>query len=270
MVMDIYVLWLNFDESKNLSYTRKYLMEPKTLLIRIGDFFFKYRNAIFPAVMLTLFLSARPPLTYFGSETLEDMVDTIAVGLVLGGLALRGAVIGYRYIKRGGLNKKVYAENLVTDGFFGVCRNPLYVGNMMIYEGVLLKHGNPMTFILGTLFFMFVYKAIIAAEEYFLRNEFGEAYKAYCADVPRWRMQWSKLKGATEGMKFNLRRALIKDYSTIANGLVTLLILEMLEQQNDATGASVDWLPLVAMMAAVVAAALAVRVAKKRKILVAD
>lgn len=241
-------------------------MEQKTTLIKIGDFFFKYRNFLFPAFMVAILLGNRPPSEYFGSETAEEVVDNFALLLVLLGLGLRSAVIGFRYIKRGGLNKKVYAEKLVTDGFFAVCRNPLYVGNMLIYEGVLLKHGNVWTLAIGTAFFVFVYTAIIAAEEFFLRREFGAAYEEYCRDVPRWRMKWARLKGATEGMKFNFSRALIKDYSTIANAVVTLMILQLLEEETGANG-TIDAQPFAIGIAAVILLALAVRVAKKRGIL---
>ncbi|MFM9889586.1 MAG: methyltransferase family protein [Rickettsiales bacterium] len=243
-------------------------MEQKTTLIKIGDFFFKYRNFIFPIFLVVLLLGKRPPSEYFGSEEAEDVVDTIAVILALAGLSLRGAVIGFSYIKRGGLNKKVYAENLVTDGFFAVCRNPLYVGNILIYAGLLLKHGDLLVLVLGSAFFLFVYTAIVAAEEYFLRNGFGDAYREYCRDVPRWRMKWPRLKAATEGMKFNLKKALVKDYGTIINVVVTLTILEMLEQTSAAESAEPpNWFMFAAIIGCVIAMGLVVRVAKRRGVL---
>ena len=41
-------------------------MERKNWLVKTGDFFFKYRNGIFPAVMLGLFL-LQPPAQRFKS-----------------------------------------------------------------------------------------------------------------------------------------------------------------------------------------------------------
>ncbi len=240
-------------------------MEPKTTLIRIGDFFFKYRNYLFPAFLVALFLSFRTRDAYFGIEQLETIKDVLSVLLAFAGLALRAAVIGFRYIKRGGLNKKVYAENLVTDGFFGVCRNPLYVGNIMIYAGVLLMHGNPAVFMIGMAFFLFVYHAIVAAEEYFLRTNFGAGYAEYCGHVPRWRMKWSQLKAATEGMQFNFKRALLKDYGTVANTVVTLALLELLEQVQFYPNV---WTGFFAVLiGGIVVAGLAIRYGKKRGIL---
>lgn len=247
-------------------------MEQKTTLIAIGDFFFKYRNFLFPALLIALFATSAPPHSYLGSDLIEDVVDGAALLLVALGLGLRSAVIGYRYIKRGGLNKKVYAENLVTDGFFAVCRNPLYVGNFLIYIGVLAKHGHPIVFVLGVAFFAFVYTAIVAAEEYFLRTNFCEAYVAYCKDVPRWRMNWSRLRAATEGMTFNFKRAIVKDYSTITNALVTLILLEVWEEVHyrTVTGEAVHWLAFCVLGAVIIAGALGIKVAKKRGVLTAS
>jgi len=52
------------------------------------------------------------------------------------GQAVRGATIGLAYIVRGGKEGKPYADGLVTEGIFRHCRNPLYVGNILMLLGV--------------------------------------------------------------------------------------------------------------------------------------
>lgn len=199
----------------------------KQTMIRIGNFFFRYRNRLFPLIVLTLFALATPGQTFLASKAYGELRDWLAIAIALSGLAVRGLVIGYAYIKRGGLNKKVYADNLVTEGLFGVCRNPLYVGNMLIYAGVFLLHGNIWVAITGTLVFALIYQCIILAEEAFLENKFGEGYTRYCSEVARWVPDISKFREATEGMKFNIARAIQKDYSTIATTLVMLVLAQM-------------------------------------------
>ena len=54
-----------------------------------------------------------------GSVTAERVKDVVALLILLAGLALRATVIGYAYIQRGGLKKRVYASDLVTEGMFG-------------------------------------------------------------------------------------------------------------------------------------------------------
>ena len=132
----------------------------KNLMLSIGNFFFKYRNQAFPLIIVALFVAAPPAATVLGSATLERWKDAAALLIVSAGLILRATVIGYAYIKRGGLNKRVYAKDLVTEGMFGVCRNPLYVGNMLIYSGLFLFHGNPVVVAVGCLLFGFIYQCL--------------------------------------------------------------------------------------------------------------
>jgi len=202
----------------------------KGLMISIGNFLFKHRNHLFPLYILALFLLFRPPACRLHTANPADSLHTVAAVLVaLAGLVVRGVVIGLAYIKRGGLNKKVYAANLVTEGMFSVCRNPLYVGNMLIYAGLFLLFGNTWCSVIGILSFWFIYECIIAAEENFLRNKFGEAYDEYCRDVPRWLPMVSKIPAAVTGMKFDWRKVIFKDYSTMTSTLVFLICIQLWE-----------------------------------------
>lgn len=239
----------------------------KTTWIRVGDFFFKYRNVAFPVILVVLFVAFRTPDRYFGKESLENWKDALAIAITAAGLALRAAVIGFAYIKRGGLDKKVYAEDLVTRGFFGICRNPLYLGNMLIYAGVFLMHGNPWVFVIGTLSYFLIYESIIAAEEFFLRGKFGAGYEEYCRDVPRWIPSPGKLAEATEGMRFNVKRVVLKDYPTIANACVALLLLQLLETYENGTAEAfrADLASYGTLMLVILVVAIAISVAKKRK-----
>ena len=110
-------------------------------IIKIGDFFFKYRNKVFPLIIFIMFVLFSPTSSFI-NERIENIKDIIACVISISGLVIRGIVIGYAYIKRGGRNKKVYATELVTEGMFTICRNPLYFGNMLIYGGVVLMHGR--------------------------------------------------------------------------------------------------------------------------------
>jgi len=239
----------------------------KSLWVKIGDFFFKYRNAVFPVILIGLFVGFRPANAYFGQESLEHWKDAAAIAITLSGLAFRASVIGFAYIKRGGLNKKVYADNLVTEGFFGVCRNPLYVGNMLIYIGVFVMHGNPWVMVLGILSYWLIYESIIAAEEYFLRAKFGPGYEAYCRDVPRWLPKFSRLRDSIEGMEFNFKRVLVKDYTTIANGFMALLLLELLETYHfePAEVFERELIVTLVIVALLIAATAFISIAKRKK-----
>ncbi|MEQ8402481.1 MAG: isoprenylcysteine carboxylmethyltransferase family protein [Roseitalea porphyridii] len=242
-------------------------MQQKSLWVKIGDFFFRYRNAVFPVILVVLFLGFAPPAQYFDRENLEEWKDLAAVCITLSGLAFRAAVIGFAYIKRGGLNKRVYADDLVTEGFFGVCRNPLYVGNMLIYAGVFLTHGDPYVVVIGIASYYFIYESIIAAEEFFLRGKFGAGYAAYCRDVPRWLPDWRQIKHATAGMDFNVKRVVMKDYTTAANAAMALLLLQLLESYyaEPAAEFSRQATYSLVVLAVILGATGAIALAKRRK-----
>ncbi|PJB72584.1 MAG: phospholipid methyltransferase [Alphaproteobacteria bacterium CG_4_9_14_3_um_filter_47_13] len=233
-------------------------MNDKNWLVRVGDFFFKWRNFVFPVILVTLFLSFSPPAEYAGARWVEDIKDIMALCLVLAGLGFRVATIGWAYIKRGGLNKQVYADKLVTEGYFKLCRNPLYVGNMLIYSGIFIFHGHPFVVVAGIGLYWFIYETIIAAEEYFLKNKFGVDYDAYCAAVPRWKPDFSSYKEAVKGMSYSVTRAVAKDYTTIFNAILAIFAIELIEhylhysRENFVLTAQISAVCLSFMLAAVI------------------
>ena len=198
------------------------------LLVRCGNFFFRYRDALSPAVFLALLAVTRPRLAG-GSLATDRLVDLAGLVISVTGQVLRIAVIGYAYIVRGGKGRKVYAEDLVTGGFFSTCRNPLYVGNVLIYFGLIVVWNSPWMYAIAVPFYLFMYSCIVAAEEEFLFGKFGAAYDAYCRDVPRWIPDLRRLGAGLEGMAFNWRRVVLREYGTIAALVLTASILLIVE-----------------------------------------
>ena len=90
----------------------------------------------------------------------------------------------------GGITRttKVGAPKLMIKGPYSITRNPLYLGNVTIYSGVVLFAGGPLLwelFIFTFIFFILQYSMIISLEERTLSKLFGEKYKIYCSKVPR-------------------------------------------------------------------------------------
>lgn len=198
-------------------------------MISIGNFFFKYRNFLFIFLYLALFI---PSPDIFTADTLGPnyYILPVTLGLIItiSGQLIRGLTIGLAYIVRGGLNKKVYADKLVTEGIFSHCRNPLYVGNILMLLGVGIL-SNSILFV-GILMpvFLFIYQAIVLAEENFLRNKFGADFNNYCSRVNRW---WLSLKGigsTFSSMRFNAKRWILKEYNTQFVWLVGITLILLL------------------------------------------
>lgn len=83
---------------------------------------------------------------------------------------------------------EVGGSNLVTQGPFAIVRNPLYIGNILIYTGIgVMSYAFfPYLQIVAVCFFIFQYYTIILNEEEYLRNQFKEKYNLYCQAVKRF------------------------------------------------------------------------------------
>lgn len=197
-----------------------------SLLERWGTFLFKYRDAVFPAVILATIIATRPQFPD-GSRSADLWLDLVGILVAASGQALRITVIGYRYIVRGGKNRQVHAEDLVTEGIFALARNPLYVGNILVLFGIFIIWNAPLLYLIGVPFTLIGYKGIVAAEEAFLRERFGAAYDEYCRTTNRWIPDFRKAPDALRGIPFNWRRVLLREYGswTAWIGTAGLLII---------------------------------------------
>lgn len=199
-------------------------------MISIGNFFFRYRNFLFLFLYLCLFIPS-PPL--FGADTfgVHYYWWPIVTGLLvtLAGQFIRGVTIGLAYIIRGGKDGKVYAEDLVTSGIFHHCRNPLYLGNILMLAGVGILSNSLLYMVVILPFFLFVYQAIVLAEERYLHNRFGVQYQQYCKQVNRWLPDLQGISHTFKSMRFNWRRWILKEYNTQyiwLTGITLILLLE--------------------------------------------
>ncbi|MFA6163287.1 MAG: isoprenylcysteine carboxylmethyltransferase family protein [Methylobacter sp.] len=182
-----------------------------------GNFFFHTRNVLFP-ILIAMVLFIWPPVAIDNAPAIYLMV--IGLLMIMMGQGLRILTIGLAYISRGGRKRRIYAENLVTDGLFSHCRNPLYLGNVLIVSGFLFVSGNLIGIIVGSLAFMIIYRLIVYSEESFLSTKFAENYAAFCADVPRWFPRLKGLRETIRNYQFDWPAVAVKEYGTIFTSLL--------------------------------------------------
>lgn len=164
-----------------------------------------------------------------GSRSADLWLDLAGILVAAAGQALRITVIGYRYIVRGGKNRRVHAEDLVTDGIFALARNPLYVGNILVLFGIFIIWNAPLLYLVGIPFTLISYRSIVAAEEAFLRRKFGNAYEEYCRTTNRWIPDLRRAPAALRGIPFNWRRVLLREYGSWTAWLGTAGVLIIAE-----------------------------------------
>ncbi|RLA95251.1 MAG: hypothetical protein DRG59_04220 [Deltaproteobacteria bacterium] len=103
------------------------------------------------------------------------------------GLAIRiwaQQYLGYRIPKK---YRKAQRKKLVTTGPYRLCRNPVYIGNILIITGLPLMAGAPHVAPLSLVWSFLTYNVVVSKyEEPHQIEKFGPAYAAYLRNVPRW------------------------------------------------------------------------------------
>jgi len=239
------------------------------MIVRIGNFLFKYRNLLFPLLFVLLALGTEP---FLGNRQTEKWIYAAGFMIALGGQIIRALTIGLAYIVRGGKNKKVYANTLVTNGIFAHCRNPLYLGNILIVSGLGVVADSSVFYFIGIPFFLLAYMAIIKAEESYLYGKFGEEYREYCGKVNSLIPDLSGIGTTMKSMTFNWRRLLVKEYGT-TYAWITVMILLIVKNQYlhywNEVSRSVIWTASASVIGATIFYA-TVRFLKKTERLVGD
>tara|TARA_B100000953_G_scaffold49943_1_gene38399 strand:- start:874 stop:1452 length:579 start_codon:yes stop_codon:yes gene_type:complete len=143
----------------------------------VRQFFFKNRSYTPVPLAFAIIFFADPS----GSGTIVGFL------LVLVGEIIR--LNGVHHAGGATRTRKVGAPALCTSGPFGYVRNPLYLGNIIIYAGVVLMADGPFMWqLLGitVAFFFLQYGLIISLEEEILTGKFGDVYRFYLTTVPRF------------------------------------------------------------------------------------
>lgn len=104
-----------------------------------------------------------------------------AVGLIIGGLSVRGMI-------KGGTNIPTFqpALALVTGGIYRLSRNPMYLGALAFYLGMTLALSAYWGVVLALPVAIILHYGVVKREEPYLEALFGEPYRAYKVRTPRW------------------------------------------------------------------------------------
>ena len=115
----------------------------------------------------------------------------IAAGATIATLGLWLRAFASGYVRK--------ASELTTTGPYAYTRNPLYLGSVIIGAGFAVAARNWWLAAGLAAMFLVIYIPTIGFEERFLRGQFGAAFDAYCARVPRLLPRLHAEKPATPG-----------------------------------------------------------------------
>ncbi|TAK56295.1 MAG: isoprenylcysteine carboxylmethyltransferase family protein, partial [Bacteroidetes bacterium] len=138
---------------------------------------FQYRSYSPIPFLVVMVLFAEPS---FGTLLIGFLLIVVGEYLRLWGVAIAGSETR--------TTGPVGGTFLITTGPYGYVRNPLYVGNILIYFGVGVMSNAlfPWLLLAALLFFSAQYSLIVSLEEEHLIQKFGDEYRRYCASVPRF------------------------------------------------------------------------------------
>jgi len=118
---------------------------------------------------------------------------------------------------------------LITQGPFAYVRNPLYLGNMLLYVGVgvMSQALFPWLTLAALLYFLWQYALIVSLEEEYLGKKFGDEYSRYSQRVPRFFPVFQRYPAsANEQPELDWGRGIVSERSTLLSiGSVTLLLV---------------------------------------------
>ena len=182
----------------------------------IRNFFFKFRSytPIPIGVMIVYFARSESSLLLLG------------ISLLLIGEFIRIWAVSYA----GGetRTRKVGAPALCTSGPYAFVRNPLYVGNMLMYVGIVMIAGAANVWLMAATtfsFFLIQYSLIISLEEETLNTLFGHEYLNYKANVPAIFPRFSPWENPGNQKPIRILKTLKIEKRTLQNVFLVLVLI---------------------------------------------
>ncbi len=151
---------------------------PSAVKEAAGGWLFRHRTALpLPIAAAILAIPA-------ASRDTGVLMPAAGIATTMVGEAIR--VWGVRHIGAVSRTRSERLGPLIESGPFAYVRNPLYIGNMLLWVGFALTARlwwlAPLAFVLLAA----EYHAIVGWEERLLVERIGEQYREYLTRVPRW------------------------------------------------------------------------------------
>jgi protein-S-isoprenylcysteine O-methyltransferase Ste14 len=198
-------------------------------MAQTGAKLFRWRSfvllAFVPAIIWAVFQGEQVEAAV--GETWGEAFEFLAIALVVLGEAGRMLTVGF--VPRGTSGRNTgagqVATRLNTNGVYSLVRNPLYLANCMMYLGVVLFTQSLVLTVIFVLVLLPYYERIIAAEEAFLSDKFGEEYRNWAAATPAF---IPKLTGwRRPDMAFSWRSVIRREHASVYGACVALFLIEI-------------------------------------------
>ncbi len=227
-----------------------------------GNWLFRWRSYL-PLLMVSLAIMAlRDFKSVYYNSFFDKTWELACLAISMTGVGIRVYTVSLVPTGTSGKNTKGQAaDSLNTTGIYSVVRHPLYLGNFLVWFGIVASVRCGWFTAIAVLIFWIYYERIMFAEEEFLRRKFGEDYLAWSSRTPAFFPKLRNWKPSERS--FNVLAGIGSEYSTVFVTVVLFTLLDMLEDRIVQSHFSVDrlWGPI---FSASTVGYLIVRVLKKK------
>ena len=234
-----------------------------------GDFLFKWRSysplVLIPILMLCLRETAQ--MLPAEQASWHHLWIAGCYGVSLIGLFIRWACIAQAPSGTSGrCTSQKIADSLNTRGLYSAVRHPLYLGNFIAILGVVLVTMLWWAILFFVLAYWLYIERIMAAEERFLEQKFGDEFQEWAIRAPAFFPSFRYWRPAAHAV--SIKNVLRREYHGIlAVGFAVLLIELALDVWVQGENFSI-WVqedaPFVAFFAVALALFLVLRLIKKK------
>jgi protein-S-isoprenylcysteine O-methyltransferase Ste14 len=139
----------------------------------VSKWVYRFRGYLIPLPLIFAFFCSR-------YEREAELIWPLGLTLVFLGVALRMWAQQYLHYRL-----KV-RKSLTITGPYSFVRNPIYIGNILICLGAAVI--SELLWLVPITFFycLAIYSLVVGYEETHLLDKYGESYRKYMAEVPRW------------------------------------------------------------------------------------
>lgn len=190
-------------------------------LTNLGNKLFKYRGYQFILYFVAAFFGWK----HFFATKDNFYYELICLAVAFSGMLIRALTVGFVSVGTSGRNTHgQVAVELNTTGIYSIVRNPLYIGNYLVFLGVILLTQDLNTVLVVSGLFWLFYTPIILTEEAFLLDKFKEQYVKYTSEVNCLIPSFNNFKKPAR--KFSLHMVLMREHDTLLTTMLLFLVTE--------------------------------------------
>lgn len=196
-----------------------------------GNWLFKRRGQL----PVLLFFLAIPAVLYSNFSMISPVkvmvFDILAIVISFLGLVVRAYTIGTTPKGTSGRNtEQQVAEVLNSTGIYSTVRHPLYLGNFLMWIGIVIYTLNAWFIIIVSLMYWLYYERIMFAEERFLEKKFGPSYLDWSLKAPAFIPRFSTF--IPSAVPFSMITVLRREYSGVFATIVGFVFVDVLRDYS--------------------------------------